>query len=203
MTRRGPGRPKRETRTPDHTELMRKGLRAFADLGYEAVSVRELNDRLGMGHTFIHDRYGSKDAFWRAVIAHEVENLSAELTAALTAGPADDLEWLMNGVRAFHRASAHYPHLNQVIDYEAARESDRLDHLYTVTEPLTETIRPVFDRLVAAGRIRDIPWHVFHFVITKPALLYGQAPWARRFGRPDDADDSTAIAETILHGLVT
>ncbi|GAB2712143.1 TetR/AcrR family transcriptional regulator [Nocardia thraciensis] len=203
MVRRGPGRPKRDIRTPDHTELMRQGLRAFAELGYESVSVRELNDRLGMGHTFVHDRYGTKEAFWQAVIAYEVRILTTELTSALTSVPNDDLDWLTQAVRVFHRVSAHHPHLNQVIDYEAARESERLDYLFTLTEPLNQLIRPVFDRLVAAGRIRDIPWHVFHFAIVKPALLYGQHPWARRFGRPENTDDSAAIAEIILHGLLT
>ncbi|WP_051499199.1 TetR/AcrR family transcriptional regulator [Nocardia sp. BMG51109] len=203
MVRRGPGRPKRDVRTPDHAELMRNGLRAFAELGYEAVSVRELNERLGMGHTFVHDRYGSKEAFWQAVVAHEFRTLAAELAPALTSEPDDDLDWLVRAVRVFHRVSAHHPALNRVIDYEAARESGRLDYLFTLTEPLNQAIRPVFERLVAAGRVRDIPWHAFHFAVVKPALLYGQEPWARRFGRPDDADDSGTIAEIILHGLLT
>ncbi|MGW5456201.1 TetR/AcrR family transcriptional regulator [Nocardia sp. NPDC003979] len=182
---------------------MRDGLRAFADLGYEAVSVRELNERLGMGHTFIHDRYGSKEAFWRAVIGHEAHTLATELAPTLAVVPDDDLRWLVDAVRAFHRASAHHPYLNQVIDYEAARETDRLDYLYTVLEPVEHVVRPVFERLVAAGRIRAMPWHVFHFVVTKPALMYGQEPWARRFGRPDGAEDSAAIADVVLHGLLT
>lgn len=69
-------------------------------------------------------------------------------------------------------------------------------------EPLSRTVRSVFDRLVAAGRIRAIPWHVFHFTSTEPALIYGQELWARRFGRSADADDSDTIAEVILHGLL-
>lgn len=203
MVRSGPGRPKRDVRTPDHAELMRKGIQAFAELGYEAVSVRELNNLLGMGHTFIHDRYGSKDAFWRTVVAYECRTLAAELAAALEPAPDDDLEWLVAAIRAFHRVSARHPHLNRVIDYEAARESERLDHLFTLIEPLDRSARSVFERLVAAGRIRDVPWHVFHFAVTKPTLLYGQAPWARRFGRPDNTADSGAIADVILHGLLS
>lgn len=30
-----------------------------------------------------------------------------------------------------------------------------------------------------------------------------QAPWARRFGRPDNAADSASIAEVIRHGLLS
>ncbi|MFF2554993.1 TetR/AcrR family transcriptional regulator [Nocardia sp. NPDC058058] len=182
---------------------MHKGLRAFAELGYDAVSVRVLNDRLGMGHTFIHDRYGSKDVFWRSVVDHEFQALSGQLAPALLSEPEDDLHWLAEAVRVFHRASAEHPHLNQVIDYEAARESDRLDYLFALIAPFTTAVQPVFERLVAAGRIRDIPWHVFFFAITKPALLYGQGPLARRLGQPDGSDDSGTMAETILRGLIT
>ncbi|WP_280423201.1 TetR/AcrR family transcriptional regulator [Nocardia carnea] len=202
MARSGPGRPKREVRTPDHAELMHKGLQAFAELGYEAVSVRELNHRLGMGHTFLHDRYGSKEAFWKQVVAYEYRALAAELAAALASAPDDDLDWLIQAIREFHHVSTHHPHLNRVIDYEAARESARLDYLFELTEPMNNAVKPVFERLVAAGRVRDIPWHVFHFAVTKPTLLYGQEPWARRFGRADDTDDSDTIAAIIIHGLL-
>jgi AcrR family transcriptional regulator len=45
--------------------------------------VRQLNERLGMAHTFIHDRYGSKDAFWRAVMGSAVGRVTDEVEAAL------------------------------------------------------------------------------------------------------------------------
>ena len=43
--------------------------------------MRQLNERLGMGHTFVHDRYGSKEAFWRAVMdaAMQTSNRGYEL----------------------------------------------------------------------------------------------------------------------------
>src|SRR5258708_36712967 len=69
LRRRGPGRPPAGMPVPEHGQVLERGLEAFAELGYEAVSVRQLNERLGMGHTFIHDRYGSKEAFWQAVMA--------------------------------------------------------------------------------------------------------------------------------------
>jgi hypothetical protein len=57
--------------------------------------VRQLNERLGMGHTFIHDRYGSKDAFWRAVMGSAGGHVTDEVEAALDGEqPGDDLAWL-------------------------------------------------------------------------------------------------------------
>jgi AcrR family transcriptional regulator len=202
--RRGPGRPPADAPLPDLEEILQRGLEAFAEVGYEAVSVRQLNERLGTGHTFIHDRYGSKEAFWRAVIESAVGHVTDEVMAAFDREqPTDDLARLIASVRAFHQAAAHRPHLTRVIDYEAARDSARLAYLYTLMRPLNDAARPVFDRLVRQGTLRDIPWYLFHFAVTKPLAMYSQAPLARLFGRPDDADDHTLMSTLVLNGLLT
>ena len=200
---RGPGRPPADAPLPDLEEILQRGLEAFAELGYEAVSVRQLNERLGMGHTFIHDRYGSKEAFWRAVMESAVGHVTAEVMAAFDREPpADDLARLTASVRAFHQAAASRPHLTRVIDYEAARDSARLAYLYTLMRPLNDAARPVFDRLVHQGTLRDIPWYLFHFAVTKPLAMYSQAPLARLFGRPENADDHTLMSTVVLNGLL-
>jgi TetR/AcrR family transcriptional regulator len=202
--RRGPGRPPADAHLPGLEEILQRGLEAFAELGYEAVSVRQLNERLGMGHTFIHDRYGSKEAFWRAVMESAIGHVTDEVMAAFDREqPTDDLARLTASVRAFHQAGARRPHLSRVIDYEAARDSARLAYLYTLMSPLNNAARPIFDRLVRQGTLRDIPWYLFHFAVTKPLAMYGQAPLARLFGRSDDADDHTLMSTLLLNGLLT
>jgi TetR/AcrR family transcriptional regulator len=201
--RRGPGRPPADTPVPDLEEILQRGLEAFAELGYEAVSVRQLNERLRMGHTFIYDRYGSKQAFWQAVMESAIGQVTDEVMAAFDREPpADDLARLTDSVRAFHQAAARRPYLSRVIDYEAARDSARLAYLYTLMRPLNDVARPVFDRLVHQGTLRDIPWYLFHFAVTKPLAMYSQAPLARLFGRPDDADDHTLMSTLVLNGLL-
>ena len=201
---RGPGRPPSDAPLPEPEQILQRGLEAFAELGYEVVSVRQLNERLGMGHTFIHDRYGSKEAFWKAVVGHAVGQVTDAVMAAFDASDADDdLARLAASVRAFHQAAARHPHLSRVVDYEAGRDSPRLAYLYTLMGPLNEAARPVFDRLVRRGTLRDIPWYLFHFAVTKPLAMYGQAPLARLFGRPDDADDHTLMSALVLNGLLT
>ena len=202
--RRGPGRPPADAPRPDLEEILQRGLEAFAEQGYEAVSVRQLNERLGMGHTFIHDRYGSKEAFWQAVMESAIRHLTDEVTAAVDREqPADDLARLTASVRAFHQAAARRPHLTRVVDYEAGRDSPRLAYLSRLMSPLNDAARPVFDRLVHEGTLRDIPWYLFHFAVTKPLAMYSQAPLARLFGRPDDADDHTLMSTLVLNGLLT
>src|ERR1700731_2988402 len=87
--RRGPGRPPAGTPLPEDEQVLGRGLEAFAELGYEAASVRQLNERLGMGHTFIHDRFGSKMAFWTAVVDHAVARVAQETCNRLTPNDRD------------------------------------------------------------------------------------------------------------------
>jgi hypothetical protein len=69
--------------------------------------------------------------------------------------------------------------------------------------PLDDAVRPVVERLVRAGTLRDVPWYLFHFAIIKPLAIYSQAPLARLFGCPDDADDHTLLSAVALNGLLT
>jgi AcrR family transcriptional regulator len=204
--RRGPGRPPAGTPLPEHGQVLGRGLEAFAELGYEAVSVRQLNERLGMGHTFIHDRFGSKMAFWTAVVDHAVDQVAQEVWQALGADAGDrhddDVSRLIAAVRAFHRAGARRPSFARLVDYEAARESPRLTYLYEAIRPLNDAARPLFDRLVREGRLRGMPWYLFHFAVTKPLAMYSQAPLARLFGRPEEADDHALLSDLILNGLL-
>jgi TetR/AcrR family transcriptional regulator len=200
--RRGPGRPPSDAPVPQLEQILQRGLEAFAELGYEAASVRQLNARLGMGHTFVHDRYGSKEAFWTAVVQSAVDQVTTEVLAALEdEASSDDLTRLIASVGAFHQAAARNPHFIRLVDYEAGRESPRLAYLYQLMAPLNEIARPLFERLVQQGEIRDIPWYLFHFAVTKPLAMYSQEPLARLFGRPDDADDHTLMSTLVLNGL--
>jgi TetR/AcrR family transcriptional regulator len=206
VRRRGPGRPPAGTPVPEPAQVLERGLEAFAELGYEAVSVRQLTERLGMGHTFIHDRFGSKMAFWTAVVDHAVDRVAQQVWQALDAvagdEQGDDVARLIAAIQAFHRASARHPHLGRLVDYEAARESPRLTYLYEAIGPLNDAARPLFDRLVREGQLRDMPWYLFHFAVTKPLAMYSQVPLARLFGRPEDADDHALLSDLVLNGLL-
>jgi hypothetical protein len=43
---------------------------------------------------------------------------------------------------------------------------------------------------------------LFHFAVTKPVAMYSQAPLARLFGRPEDADDHALMSTLVLNGLL-
>lgn len=201
--KRGPGRPGAHEAVPQLEQVLERALEAFAEHGYEAVSLRQLNAHLGMGHTFISDRYGSKEAFWKVVVEHAFDQVRPEVADAVADDGRDELERLVAAVRALHRALSRSAHFARLVDQEARVDSPRLAYLYELMAPWFEGIKPLFTHLVERGVLRRMPWYLFHFLITAPSSLYSQPPLARRVGRPDDADDHDLMTDLVLGGLLS
>lgn len=105
---RRPGRPGADTpAVPEEGSVLLRGLEAFAELGYDRASARELARRLGVSHNFINDRYGSKAAFWRAVVDSA---MGVQLASLPERDPSvDDAENLRRLITDFYRGAAGAP----------------------------------------------------------------------------------------------
>lgn len=198
----GPGRPAKTDSVPEAETVLQHALKAFADQGYEAVSVRRLSNELGMGHTFISDRYDSKEGLWTAVVEYAAGPWLRAVTAKLEQDGRDDLERLVSAIRALHQAASDSAHFARLIDQEARVDSPRLAHLHGMLAPVNATIKSLFDHLVSDGRLRPMPWYMFYFLTTSPTSLYSQPPLARLMGRSNDADDHDLMTDMVLHGLL-
>lgn len=205
---RRPGRPGADSpAVPEEQSILTRGLEAFAELGYDHASARELARRLGVSHNFINDRYGSKAAFWRAVVDHA---LGAQLAGVLDVEPSvDDAEWLRRVITGFYRSAADAPLMGRVFVNEFTQDGERLDYLYeNYIAPTLQTMAPAIDRLVASGRMAPIPMDVLFFAIVPPISGMVEIPLARRLGRPEAAspEQLTATAESlaalVVNGLL-
>ncbi|MFW0784567.1 TetR/AcrR family transcriptional regulator [Gordonia sp. CPCC 206044] len=186
-------------------EILRRGLTAFSELGYDHTTVRELAARIGVSRNFVGDRFGSKSAFWFAVV--DFACAEAEVMSTPDARLPDD-EFVKKTIRGFYRNAARHPDLHRLLADEAARDSDRLTYLYDkYIEPSFVHIWEPIDRLTAAGRILDVPRHLLFFTIIGPTMAMTHAPLAARLGRhtPTDIDDldryADQIAELVIDGL--
>jgi TetR/AcrR family transcriptional regulator len=211
-TTRRPGRPSGDgAALPGEREILRRGLEAFAELGYDRASARELARRLGVSHTFINDRYGSKAAFWRAVVDAV---LGAQLDLLPTVGKGgeeggDDEALLRRFVTDFYRTSIDEPHLARLIADETSRDTERLDYLYQrYIEPTLAALAPSIERLTASGRMARVPMDVLFFAIIPPVAGMVQGPLARRLGRPANLSHeerlrrADALAALVVDGLL-
>ncbi|WP_326575344.1 TetR/AcrR family transcriptional regulator [Streptomyces sp. NBC_00481] len=210
--RRGRGRGRRagragSSRPRQEESVLRRGLEAFAELGYDRASARELARRLGVSHNFINDRYGSKAAFWRAVVDSA---LGSQLASLPEADPsADDAENLRRLITGFYRVAADTPLIARLFVDELNQDTERLDYLYdNYIGVVVGNMASIIDRLVAAGRMAPIPMDVLFFAIVPTVSGMLDVPLARRLGRPESsspertAATAESLAALVLNGLL-
>jgi TetR/AcrR family transcriptional repressor of nem operon len=95
------GRPRRF----DETEALEAAMRCFWDRGFEATSVRDLADEMGLTGASLYNAFGDKRALFRRALDHYVAQIDERIAAAEASAPS------VAGIRAFfvevvQRASA-------------------------------------------------------------------------------------------------
>ena len=90
-------------------EILGAALRAFATHGYEGVSVRTLNRELGVSHSLLNARFGSKQDLWYATVDWALEPLATKIKTAFDPTLTDPLDQLRLTIRAFLRLLGRTP----------------------------------------------------------------------------------------------
>jgi hypothetical protein len=105
--------------------------------------------------------------------------------------------------------SAAHPEVLQILAHEGAVDSPRIHHvLDRFVKPLRPLVERRIDRLVAAGRLRPVPYATVHYLVTHG----GGAPFASHvetalLGGPrrSDPDEvrrhAEAVADILIAGL--
>ena len=207
--RRQRGRPRRDEPAAEADDVLSAALHAFAVHGYHGVSVRTLNRELGVSHNALHQRFGSKEAVWYAAVDWGFGGLVSALLAGDDAA-ADGVERLRVFVRTFVAYCARRPDLQRVINFEAGEGGARLTYLLSqYVAPVVRWFEPLYDELVAAGRIRAVPKELFYTMVTAGGgTLFSNAAAARQlFGDGVLGDDAVeeyaaAAADFVVGGLV-
>ena len=82
-----PPRPRKRMSAAERREqLLEVGRGAFAEKGYDAVSVEELAQRAGVTKPIVYEHFGGKEGLYAVVVDREVRSLLDMMTRALTAG---------------------------------------------------------------------------------------------------------------------
>jgi AcrR family transcriptional regulator len=125
--RRGPGRP----RLHRDDEVLTAALAAFAEVGYEAMSIRSLARHLGLSHGALNQRFGSKDELFYAVVDHGFGDLADAMAAHAARWPATSgPDELRNGLRGFLLASAERPQIMRLMNTLGITATERLDYVF-------------------------------------------------------------------------
>ena len=203
------GRPPAAQSPAPLEEILGAALRAFATHGYEGVSVRTLNRELGVSHSLINARFGSKQDLWYATVDWAFEPLVTKVAYAFDPTLTDPLDQLRIAIRTFLLHSAEHPELLGLMNIEARQDTDRLTHIYdTYIEPALAPIERLLHHLAEQGRTRPITLRAFHFLIAHGgAAPFTLVPLALHFD-PDDplhpdavTEHAELVADFIIRGL--
>ena len=161
------GRP----RIRQDDEILDAALQAFAAQGYDAMSLRSLNARLGLSHGTISQRFGTKERLYFAAIdlgftrfIEDIEQRRRHLLAAID--PPDDLADLRATIRAFLGAAQRRPELGRLMNQEGLVSTARLHYIVeTVMSPVVGVIGGLLERLRSGGRIRPVTTRGLFFLV--------------------------------------
>src|SRR5712664_3637439 len=62
------GRPHKDAQVAAADQIMAAAIEAFSVHGYNGVSLRTVNDELGVSRNLLYQRFGSKAKLWRAAV---------------------------------------------------------------------------------------------------------------------------------------
>jgi len=200
------GRPK----LYEDEDLLASVVRTFARFGYEAVSVRSLSLSLGLSHSALGQRFGTKDQLYRTAVDAEFKRFIEEVNRSRATWPSDlsDLGNLRALVHSFLSTSARFPALGQLMNQEGSEPSSRLDHiLKTVVRPQLQQITGLVERLVDAKVIHPITMRALFFLMAHGAeapftLTALSSVFDDRDGVLHVADHVDTTTDILFRGLV-
>jgi AcrR family transcriptional regulator len=203
------GRPRKDDQLAPVDEMMTAAIEAFSVHGYNGVSLRTVNDQLGVSRNLLYQRFGSKANLWHAAVDWAYRPLVEHLEAADDES-ADPMVRLRVLIRSFIEYSATRPYLARLVTVEGSAATDRLEYLYrNYIEPIRMRFLPVFTVLREQGRIKNIPPEVFYFLLTSGGSApYGQGGLVSLMSPNMVSSDEQAmrlyaenVAEVLLNGL--
>jgi TetR/AcrR family transcriptional regulator len=202
---RGRGRPRAGDEI-DLDLLLQAALDAFAENGYDGTSVRELSRRLGVSHALISARFGSKEGLWFAAMEHVLKETEKTWREVAGSPVPDDLENLRQGVIRQVIFSATHPQVLRIMSHEGAIDSPRVRFVIDrFVNPLRPGVENLLARLVAAGRIRPVPYATLHFLaVVGGGALFANPVEAALLDAPahPDANEIRAHAEAVADILI-
>lgn len=158
--RRGRGRPQLH----GDELVLGAALDAFAEVGYEAMSMRSLGRRLGLSHGALNQRFGSKEQLFYAAVDHGFGDLADAMQRHSTRWPSSSaLDDIRNGIRAFLLASAERPQIVRLMNTLGIAPSDRLDYVFAHhIGPMIEPLRAASEVTVTEVSARELFFLIAH-----------------------------------------
>lgn len=160
LKKRKPGRPAAGDKAISQTDLLEAALKAFAQHGYEGVSIRKLTRELGVSHNLIHHYFSSKEQLWKSALAFANSRIPVNSTSLVPSeiAPGEEIERLYDATYAIALMAAEHSDYFKIIIDEAALGGLRFDFLYdNFVGEVADAVNILFQRAVDRGEARALP----------------------------------------------
>ena len=206
------GRPPGADGEATRETILKAALEAFAEAGFEAMSVRAVARRLGVSHNLIHHHFASKRQLWYDAIDYGLGRQASEIRQFLEipeSSPQAAIAGFREAARRFILLGAHLPAIPRILLHEFAEGGERLDYIYDQhMQPLVEGAIRFLERLGEA-KAGEIDARSFVLLITTSTLsLFNQSAFAEKIGGPDPFSEEAVerhirtVTRIILTGVL-
>lgn len=185
------GRPRASDVQITEEQVLDAALEAFAEKGYDGMSVRDLNKVLGVSHNLVHRRFGSKADLWEATIDRAFGQFVDDMHPVLdTIAPGQPLTAFREFIVAFIETSARRPALWRAMMLEGSTEGPRLDYVWERhVRPFGRRMRAVLATLEGNERYTRLPQSTLFFLLAHGATAGpSHRPTALRLDHADPTD---------------
>jgi TetR/AcrR family transcriptional regulator len=198
-----PPRTPRPSADGTRERILTAALDLFSELSFDGATTREIAARAGVTQGLLNYHFSSKDELWRAA----VDGLYAQLSEALDGRAAglrgvDALTTAKLLIREFISFSARHPQLHRIITQECKHDGPRMDWMVERhIRPRYEQTAALFEQLVSAGHLPDIPVpHLYYILTGAGPTMFVLAPECRRLSGidPQALDVVEAHADAVI-----
>jgi TetR/AcrR family transcriptional regulator len=178
--------------------ILAAALPAFADLGFDGATTREIAARAGVPLGLLQYHFGGKSKLWRAAVDRAFAELSTGLDAILAdPGPADDRERLRLLIHGHARYVARNPAFVRLMHDEGKRRGPRMRWMVDRhVKPLHVAVVRLIQRCQAQGLLPDgiAPLHFVYILAGAVGVIFHQAEECKRVTGVDPCDAAVAEA---------
>jgi AcrR family transcriptional regulator len=183
-------------------EILRTATELFAEHGFSDAITQSIADRLQLGKGTIYRYFPSKRELFLAAADRVMRKMHEQVLAHI-AGVEDGLEQVARGIRAFLSFFAAHPEYVELLIQERAQFKDRKRPTYFEHREVNVVRwRKLYARLIAEGRVRDIPVERITDVLGN--LIYGTMFTNYFAGQVKPVDEQAQdILDIVFQGILT
>lgn len=175
------------------SKILKAAIMVFADIGYDAASLRQITALAGVNHGSIKYHYNGKEELWQACVIYLYAQLETTLVIPDVSQAKMSLrDSIERSMRLYIRFLAKHPELFKITMYETMKDSPRLEWLTkNITIPYTKQSLKLIRKAKKAGVYPDkIPtMNLFYLLVGASRYTYFIAPEASKvFGKDLTSD---------------